>query len=253
MSTLTMPLDAGTVTFEILDQLQEHTPISWGGLTAAAGRSYSPLQGEAWPDYTVFPDRDDVDQVLVLDRWYDEDGQRGRTMLRLPRRTVGDALDHLHTRQPVCRFRASQEVDPFDPEGSRDPPALSVWTGPVIDAADVPATGPGPDLRGGRVVFRGRLSDRTDVLEDHPGMEAWEKLILEQTPALGEWVLRSGSHVIEDLQVHEHATELSTLDEVLTWAEQWLHTAYGSAYPMTVNSFVVSCAGAGQPMTVRVW
>jgi hypothetical protein len=252
MSTLTMPLDAGTVTFEILDQLQDDAPVSWGGMIAPAGRLHSPLQGDAWPDYTVFPDRESTDQVLVLRRWGGVDGLRGRDVVRLQHRTIGDVLNHLHAAETVCRFMVGQDIDPFD-DGSRDLPAVSVWTGPVVDAVDVPASMPGPGLRGGRVLFRGRLSDRTNVLEDHPGLVAREKLVLEQAPSLEEWVLRSGPRVAEDLHVHEHATDLDTLDDVLTWAEQWLYTAYGSSYPMTVSSFVVSSRGAGQPMTVRAW
>lgn len=250
MSTLTMPLDAATVTFEILAQLQEHAPIRWGGLTAPTGELHSPLRGDAWPDYSVFPDRDSTDQVLVLRRW--ADGGRGSDVVRLEHRTIGDALDHLQAGGPVCRFMIGHDIDPFDGDGSRDLPVLSVWTGPVIDAGDVPASLPGPALRG-RVGFRDRLSDHTNVLEEHPGLVACEKLVLEQTPSLEEWVLRSGPRVADDLQVHEHASELGTLDDVLTWAEQWLHTAYDSPYPMAVSSFVVSSRGAGQPMTVRVW
>lgn len=250
MSTLTMPLDAATVTFEILDQLQEHAPVSWGELTAPAGELHSPLRGDAWPDYSVFPDRDSTDQVLILRRWADVG--RGRDVVRLEHRTIGDALDHLQAAGPVCRFMIGHDIDPFDGDGSRDLPVLSVWTGPVVDAGDVPASKPGPELRG-RVRFRDRLSDRTNLLEEHPGLVAWEKLLLEQTPSLEEWVLRSGPRVADDLQVHEHASELGTLDDVLTWAEQWLHTSYDSPYPMAVSSFVVSSRGAGQPMTVRVW
>lgn len=251
MSTLTMPLDAATVTFEILDQLQEHAPVSWAGLTAPTGELHSPLRGDAWPDYSVFPDRDSTDQVLVMSRWADVG--RGRDVVRLEHRTIGDALDHLQATGPVCRFMVGHDIDPFDGDGARDLPVLSVWTGPTVDAGDVPASMPGPDLRGGRVSFRGRLSDRTNVLEDHPGLIAWEKLILQQTPSLEEWVLQSGPRVAEDLHVHEHATGLDTLDDVLTWAQQWLHTAYESPYRMLVSSFVVSSRGPGQPMTVRVW
>jgi hypothetical protein len=252
MSTLTMPLDAGTVTFEILDRLQEHTPVSWGGITAPTGQLHSPLQGDAWPDYTVFPDQDSDDHVLVLHRWH-AGPSRGRDVVRLQHRTIGDVLNHLQATEPVCRFMVGHDLDPLDADGARDLPVLSVWTGPVIDAADVPASMPGPDVRGGRVAFRGRLSDRTNVLEDHPGLIAWEKLVLQQTPSLEEWVLQSGPRVAEDLHVHEHALELHTLDDVLTWAEQHLHTAYDSPYPMAVSSFVVSSRGIGQPMTVRVW
>jgi hypothetical protein len=252
MSTLTMPLDAATVTFEILDQLQEHAPVSWGGLTAPTGGLHSPLRGDALPDYSVFPDRTSTDHVLVLHRWIDVGGRPGRDRVRLQHRTIGDALNHLQAAEPVHRFTIGHDIDPFDADGSRDLPVLSVWTGPVVDAGDVPASMPGPELRG-RVLFRGRLSDRTNVLEEHPGMIAMERLVLEQTPSLEEWVLRSGPRVADDLQVHEHASELGTLDDVLTWAEQWLHTSYDSPYLMSVNSFVVSCAGAGQPMTVRVW
>jgi hypothetical protein len=253
MSTLTMPLPAGIVTFEILDQLQEHAPISWGAMTAPAGQSYSPLQGDAWPDYTVFPDRSSADHVLVIDYW--DPGSRGNRghLVRMPHRTLGAVLDQLQQTDPICRFRASPEVDPFDSEGSRDLPALHVWTGPVIDAADVPASSPVPELRGGRVSYRGRLSHRTNLVEDHPSMEPWETLILRQAPSLTEWVLQSGSHIIEDLHVHEHAADLDTLDEVLTWAGQYLHTADDAARQGPVRAFVVSTQGPGQPMTVRVW
>lgn len=253
MSTLTMPLPAGTVTFEILAQLQEHTPVSWGGMTAPVGHSYSPLDGDAWPDYTVFPDRDSDDHVLVIGRWDYDDGNRYGRRVRLQRRTLGAALAQLHQDDPICRFRFGQEIDPFDPEGFRDLAALTVWTGPVIDAANVPAMSAAPDLRGDRLSFRGRLSHRTNLLEDRPGMEPRERLVLQQTPSLTEWVLQSGSHVVDDLHVHEHAADLDTLDDVLTWAEQWLHSTYETTYRMPVSSFVVSTRGPGQPMTVRVW
>ena len=242
------PVDARTVTFDQLGSLEAGTAVSWNGLTVTHGATWSPLQGETPADYTVFAD--DADPALVQVMHYTPGGFLAEAPFPLTpaAATVSGILDAIATRgEPVCHFATGMELDH---DGRSLVRCVTVWTGNVIDAAEIPAAGMSPDLQGCRVRFRGLLSHRMNLVED-AGVDPWERLHLQQLPGPGEWVLRSGAHMGEF--VHEHTRHVATLDDVLLWAEQWLHLTYDVPGSVATTAFAVSSVGPGTPLTVRVW
>ncbi|TCU82292.1 hypothetical protein EDF52_113134 [Curtobacterium sp. PhB42] len=248
MSRFGMPLDAAALDFASVTQLRDDTQIAWGELTAAKSHMYSPSLGAAFPDYTVFPDPTRPDRLYVfrsVPRSLDT-----HKPIHVGTRTLGAALEWIDATEPVWRFEVGTDLDPLDPDGDRLSPSLAVWTGPIVDAAFVPAAGGHGNLRG-RIVFRNQLSDRTNIGDEDPGLLPHPKIILEQHPSCREWTLRSGPQMPSEL--HESGADLRTLDDVLTWAVPWLAAAADLPYALEVQSFVVSTRGPGHPLTVRVW
>ena len=248
MNTVQARVDAAAVTFEDLGSLDAGTSVLWNGLTAEHEATWSPTRNEVPADYCVFAD--DADPALVQVMHY---GPRGMLAedpfpVAVARATVAGIVDAIAGRgAPVCRFATGMELSN---DGWDVVPCVSVWTGPVTDAADIPAAGMSPDLHGGRVRFRGLLSHRVNAVEE-AGVDPWERLRVQQLPGAGEWVLQSGAHGSE--LVHEHTHDVHTLEDVLLWAQGWLHIAHGVTGPVTPTSFTVSAVEPGAPLTVRIW
>lgn len=241
-------LDAAAVTLEDLRSLEAGTPVLWNGLTAAHEATWSPTRNEGPADYCVFAD--DVDPSLVQVMHYAPRGilTEAPVSIGVTESTVAGIIDAIAGRAaPVCRFATGMELSN---DGRDVVPCVFVWTGPVTDAAEIPAAGMSPDLHSGRVRFRGLLSHRINAVED-AAVDPWERLRLQQLPGPGEWLLQSGAHVSELL--HEHTHDVRTLEDVLLWAQGWLHVAYDVAGPVAPTAFTVSAIEPGAPLTVRIW
>ncbi|WP_027464404.1 hypothetical protein [Curtobacterium sp. UNCCL17] len=246
--TVQAQVEAAAVTLEDLRSLEAGTSVLLNGLTAAHEATWSPTRNEVPADYCVFAD--DADPALVQVMHYAPRGilTEAPFPVSVAASTVAGIVDAIAERgAPVCRFATGMELSN---DGWDVVPCVSVWTGPVTDAAEIPAAGMSPDLHSGRVRFRGLLSHRVNAVED-AGVDPWERLRLQQLPGTGEWVLQSGAHVSE--LVHEHTRNVHTLEDVLLWAQGWLHIAYDADGPVAPTGFTVSAVEPGAPLTVRIW
>lgn len=245
--TSTHTVESSTVRTADLMTLPVGTDLTWRGLTCRHGATQSPLDGEPWPDCTVYTDPAAGIRLL-------EFGPVGlvhndRRVLGPATMTIANILDVVGSgpdSDPVCRFATSIEPDRT---GEEDVPWLSIWTGPVWDATDIDAASPASLPGDGRLSYRGVLSHRLNGINDlHT--DPRERLQLQQYTN-GEWVLRTGAHHTPVLL--EHRRGLRTLDDVLAWAETALPILLGGSPNGRIGGFVVSAIGAGAPMTVWVW
>lgn len=246
MTAVEHRVDARAVTLEGLALLEARTTVTWQGLTAVHGHTWSPSAGDPHPDFLVTADPSGDGTVRVTDVYDPFDVQcvegEGSLEALLDRIASSSTVE-----EPVCRFSTSMEISGGDVD--TEAPCVALWTGDVWASTAIAASGLVPAMQRGRISHRDLLTRRVNSVEA-ASTDPHELLLVQQRFFDDTWTITSGAHL--PWVVQDSAGGFGTLVDVIDWAAGYLTETAGGA-PQPLRQFAVSSPAPGSLMTVRLW